>query len=50
MIRCTHCDREVPLDDLVPLDDPGEYLCLSCDDNLKEELDEFTANYQSNTG
>ncbi|KKN86946.1 hypothetical protein LCGC14_0265090, partial [marine sediment metagenome] len=38
---CILCDRNVPLDDQVPLDDLGEYLCLSCDDNLKEELDEF---------
>jgi hypothetical protein len=43
MIRCTHCDREVPLHNRVPLDEPGEILCLSCDEQLKEELDEFTS-------
>lgn len=42
--RCSHCDRIVPLDDQVPLDDPGEILCVGCDDKLKEELDEFTDN------
>ena len=42
MTRCTHCDREVPLDDRVQLDEPGEILCLSCNDQLLEELDDFT--------
>lgn len=45
MTRCTHCDREVPLDDRIDLDDLGEILCLSCDDKLKEELDDFTSNH-----
>lgn len=41
---CSHCDRAVPLDDRVPLDKPGEILCLSCNDRLLEELDDFTNN------
>lgn len=43
--RCTHCDREMVLDDYVPLDKPNEYLCLRCDDKLKGELDDFTNNH-----
>ena len=44
-VRCTHCDRDIPPDDRVPLDEPGECLCLSCNDRLKEELDDFTSNH-----
>ncbi len=40
--QCSHCDRIVPLDDQVPLDDLDEILCVGCDDKLKEELDDFT--------
>ena len=42
--RCTHCDRMTPPDDRVLLDIEGDYLCLSCDERLRKELDDFTSN------
>ncbi len=41
-LRCSHCDRETVLDDRVPLDKPGEFLCFICNEELLEELDDFT--------
>lgn len=40
--RCTYCDRETDLDYVVVLDEANEYLCVECDDQLREELDDFT--------
>ncbi len=42
--RCSHCNREVVLDDRVPLDKSEEFLCFGCNDKLLEELDDFTIN------
>ena len=44
MTRCSHCDLETVLDDRVPLDKPGEFLCFICNEELLEALDDFTSN------
>lgn len=40
--RCTHCNEEILGHIYVRLDEPDEYLCTECDDQLREELDDFT--------
>ena len=49
-IRCSYCNEV--LDDTKPLPEPlndQSFLCPKCDNQLLEELDDFTNNFESYT-
>ena len=52
-VRCSYCDTiimERGTTDPLPVEvDDGSFLCLKCNTQLLEELDDFTDNYESYT-